>query len=419
MGAMFYRYISENFAAYINAGEIEAGNTSFDYAKIPDAEAEEARAGLIEEKGFFICPSELFCNVRAKASSDENLNETLERVFSHIEDSAKGSEAEDNFAGLFDDFDVNSNKLGSTVAKRNERLVKILNGVADMNLAYKDSAIDAFGDAYEYLMTMYASDAGKSGGEFFTPSDVSELLTRHGTVGKTEINKVYDPVSSMDSSALFIVSSLVREMIGVCSNNVVLEKREYEGNYIKQLFVLTHNAFFHREITYNMVRHYRYVFFYKINKKNNISTVELCVDEAKKVSDKDKNYNPMQNSYSALWTEYSTLTSIIPLMNVIRRILEYYFLQLCGYEGYDLTKKVLEEKKDSFITPIEGAAPDMTRFHLAKSMLAYMHSTDTFNDGLNFVDESMDCDQYRDVFKTIFEVLDQSQHYNRMMNEFE
>jgi hypothetical protein len=104
---------------------------------------------------------------------------------------------------------------------------------------------------------------------------------------------------------------------------------------------------------------------------------------------------------------------------VIRRILEYYFLQLCGYEGYDLTKKVLEEKKDYFITPIEGAAPDMTKFHLAKSMLAYMHSTDTFNDGLNFVDESMDCDQYRDVFKTIFEVLDQSQHYNRMMNETE
>ena len=157
LGAMFYRYISENFAAYINAGEIEAGNTSFDYAKMSDAEAEEARAGLIEEKGFFILPSELFCNVHARAASDENLNETLERVFTHIEDSAKGSEAEGNFAGLFDDFDVNSNKLGSTVAKRNERLAKILNGVADMNLAYKNNAIDAFGDAYEYLMTMYAS----------------------------------------------------------------------------------------------------------------------------------------------------------------------------------------------------------------------------------------------------------------------
>ena len=213
LGAMFYRYISENFAAYINAGEIEAGNASFDYAQMPDAEAEEAKAGLIEEKGFFIRPSELFCNVRAKAVSDENLNETLERVFTHIEDSAKGSEAEDNFAGLFDDFDVNSNKLGSTVAKRNERLVKILNGVADMNLAYKDNAIDAFGDAYEYLMTMYASNAGKSGGEVFTPSDVSELLTRLGTVGKTEINKVYDPACGSGSLLLKAQSVLGKDAV--------------------------------------------------------------------------------------------------------------------------------------------------------------------------------------------------------------
>ena len=211
LGAMFYRYISENFTAYINAGEIEAGNDTFDYAKMSDADAEEARAGLIEEKGFFILPSELFCNVRAKAAADENLNETLERVFAHIEDSAKGSAAEGNFAGLFADFDVNSNKLGATVAKRNERLVKILNGIAEMKLEYKDNAIDAFGDAYEYLMTMYASNAGKSGGEFFTPSDVSELLTRIGTVGKTEINKVYDPACGSGSLLLKAQSVLGKE----------------------------------------------------------------------------------------------------------------------------------------------------------------------------------------------------------------
>jgi wobble nucleotide-excising tRNase len=235
--------------------------------------------------------------------------------------------------------------------------------------------------------------------------------------GKDKVVVIDDPVSSMDSSALFIVSALVREMIGVCSNNAGLTKQEYEGTYIQQIFILTHNAFFHREITYNMVRHYRYVSFFKVNKKKNVSTVELCVEEAKKVSDSDKNYNPVQNSYSALWTEYSNLTSTIPLMNVMRRILEYYFLQLCGYDGHDLVHRVLEVHKDDFITPIEGAAPDMTRFHLAKSMLAYMYSSETFNDGLNFVDESMDCDQYRDVFRTIFDALDQSQHYNRMMNE--
>ncbi len=193
LGTMFYRYISENLINYINEGEEAAGSAGFDYAAMADEDADEAREELVSEKGFFILPSELFENVRKSAPTDENLNMTLERVFRHIEESAYGSESEGSFAGLFDDFDVNSNKLGSTVAKRNEKLVKLLNGVADMNLGdVKRHDIDAFGDAYEYLMTMYASNAGKSGGEFFTPADVSELLTRLGTVGKTEINKVYD-----------------------------------------------------------------------------------------------------------------------------------------------------------------------------------------------------------------------------------
>ena len=212
LGTMFYRYVSENLCSYINTGEIEAGNADFDYAAMPDEEAEEARDGLVEEKGFFILPSELFCNVCVRAADDENLNETLERVFRHIEESAKGSASENSFAGLFDDYDVNSNKLGATVAKRNEKLVKLLQGVAAMNLGdVKDHDIDAFGDAYEYLMTMYASNAGKSGGEFFTPADVSELLTLLGTVGKTEVNKVYDPACGSGSLLLKAVKVLGHE----------------------------------------------------------------------------------------------------------------------------------------------------------------------------------------------------------------
>ena len=214
LGTMFYRYISENLTNYINAGEQEAGSTDFDYAKMSDAEAEEARESLVEEKGFFILPSELFCNVNLRADNDDNLNETLERVFIHIETSAKGSSSESSFAGLFDDFDVNSNKLGATVAKRNERLAKLLHGVANMNLGdVKDHDIDAFGDAYEYLMTMYASGAGKSGGEFFTPSDVSVMLTRLGTVGKKEINKVYDPACGSGSLLLKAEKILGREAV--------------------------------------------------------------------------------------------------------------------------------------------------------------------------------------------------------------
>ncbi len=138
---MFYRYISENLTNYINEGEIEAGNTGFDYVKLSDEEAEQAREDLVKTKGFFILPSELFCNVRRKAANDENLNMTLEAAFDHIEESAKGSESEDNFAGLFDDIDVNSNKLGTTVAKRNANLVKLIEGVANMGLGnYKDNS---------------------------------------------------------------------------------------------------------------------------------------------------------------------------------------------------------------------------------------------------------------------------------------
>lgn len=214
LGIMFYRYISENITNYINEGERKAGDKEFDYAKLPDDVAETQREELVKEKGFFILPSELFCNVCKKAKNDENLNETLEKIFNNIENSAKGADSEDDFAGLFDDIDVNSNKLGATVAKRNDKLVKILNGIADIQLDdYKSNSIDAFGDAYEFLMSMYASNAGKSGGEFFTPQEVSELLTRLAVVGKTSVNKVYDPACGSGSLLLKSAKILGKENV--------------------------------------------------------------------------------------------------------------------------------------------------------------------------------------------------------------
>ena len=213
LGIMFYRYISENLENYINNGEHEAGDLSFDYSELSDEEAIVAKKGLIEEKGFFILPSELFCNVVARCENDENLNETLERVFNHIEESAKGSVSESDFTGLFDDIDVNSNKLGATVEKRNKQLCAVLKNIADMKLSYGNNSIDAFGDAYEYLMSMYASNAGKSGGEFFTPQEVSELLTRLAVVGKKEVNKVYDPACGSGSLLLKALKILGKENI--------------------------------------------------------------------------------------------------------------------------------------------------------------------------------------------------------------
>jgi type I restriction enzyme M protein len=214
LGILFFRFISENLTAYLNAQEREAGRRDFDYAKLPDAYAEFGRRETVAEKGFYILPSELFANVRAGAARDANLNETLERVFRNIEGSAMGTDSEDDLKGLFDDLDVNSAKLGPTVAKRNEKLVKLLDAIGDLGLGhFEDHTIDAFGDAYEYLMQMYASSAGKSGGEYYTPQEVSELLARITVVGKTEVNKVYDPACGSGSLLLKFAKVLGKENV--------------------------------------------------------------------------------------------------------------------------------------------------------------------------------------------------------------
>ncbi|HQP04095.1 MAG TPA: type I restriction-modification system subunit M, partial [Bacteroidales bacterium] len=214
LGMLFYRFISENLTSFINKEEHKTGNTSFDYSKLSDAEAEFGREDTIKEKGFFILPSELFANVCKKAKTDENLNETLSRIFKNIENSAKGTESEDDLKGLFDDIDVNSNKLGATVAKRNELLTKIIEAIGNLKLGdYQDNTNDLFGDAYEFLMTMYASNAGKSGGEFFTPQEVSELLCEMTVVGKKQVNKVYDPACGSGSMLLKFAKVLGKENV--------------------------------------------------------------------------------------------------------------------------------------------------------------------------------------------------------------
>ena len=214
LGILFYRFISENLTNYINADERRSGNKDFDYTSLSDKEAEFGRADTVKEKGFYILPSELFVNVRKNARNNANLNETLSNVFSNIESSAKGSSSEEDLKGLFDDLDVNSNKLGGTVEKRNQRITKLLEAIGDLRLGdYGDNTIDAFGDAYEYLMAMYASNAGKSGGEYYTPQEVSELLAEITTVGKKEVNKVYDPCCGSGSLLLKFAKVLGKENV--------------------------------------------------------------------------------------------------------------------------------------------------------------------------------------------------------------
>jgi type I restriction enzyme M protein len=214
LGMLFYRFISENLTDYLNKEEQRTGDINFDYANISDKNAEFGRADTVKEKGFYVLPSELFENVRKAAKSDANLNETLSRVFKNIENSAKGTDSEEDLRGLFDDIDVNSNKLGATVQKRNDLLVKVIESIGGLRLGeYQENTNDTFGDAYEFLMTMYASNAGKSGGEFFTPQEVSELLANITVVGKKQVNKVYDPACGSGSLLLKFAKVLGKENV--------------------------------------------------------------------------------------------------------------------------------------------------------------------------------------------------------------
>lgn len=211
LGMLFYRFISENLTKYINDNEPD---DNFDYAKISDKEAEFGRLDTVKEKGFYILPSELFVNIVKNAKNDPNLNETLSKVFKNIESSANGADSEDDIKGLFDDFNVNSNNLGGTVEQRNKKLTDVLESIENLKLGnYTDNTIDAFGDAYEYLMAMYASNAGKSGWEFYTPQEVSELLAEITTVGKKEVNKVYDPCCGSGSLLLKFAKVLGKDNV--------------------------------------------------------------------------------------------------------------------------------------------------------------------------------------------------------------
>ena len=213
LGLLFYRFISENIEHYVNGNQRKAGISNFEYRNITDEEAIMGKQQILEEKGFFILPSELFCNVRKKAENDENLNVTISNIFKNIETSARGTASEDDVKGLFDDFTID-NKLGNTVDERNKKLVKMLNAIGDLQLGdYQDNNIDLFVDAYEYLMTMYASSAGKSGGEFFTPQEVGELLARIVIMDKTSVNKVYDPACGSGGLLLKFAKILGKENV--------------------------------------------------------------------------------------------------------------------------------------------------------------------------------------------------------------
>lgn len=327
------------------------------------------------------------------------------------------------------DCSTKSAALGTAMAALNSKVVNTKATVDSINILLKDSGFQGFSlrekasmkNVYEVIRFNGAVATNLSEGEcnfiafLYFYHLVKGSATEDGGV-QDKIVVIDDPVSSMDSNSLFIVSSLVREMISICHNNVDYKEISVQGNYIKQIFILTHNAYFHREITCNQEKHYRYVSFFLITKNDNVSTIRQCERPNHKKPSELENYNPVQNSYAALWAEYRDLTTTIPLLNVIRRILEYYFIQLCGYEGTSLRETILKDHKDKFVKYDETGKEDTILYQIASSMLSYI-SANSFgmNDGLNYVDNCMDVIQCRETFEMIFTYMEQAQHYKMMM----
>lgn len=199
LGTLFYRFISENFTNYI-----EGGDESVDYANLPDSIiTPEIKDDAIKTKGYFIYPSQLFVNIAKTANTNQNLNTDLKAIFTAIEGSAIGYDSENNIKGLFADFDTTSTRLGNTVEDKNSRLAAVIKGIEGLNFGnFEDNHIDLFGDAYEFLIHKYAANAGKSGGEFFTPQCVSKLIARLAIHGQVSINKIYDPAAGSGSLLL-------------------------------------------------------------------------------------------------------------------------------------------------------------------------------------------------------------------------
>ncbi len=319
--------------------------------------------------------------------------------------------------------------LTRDISEKNKNSVNTKATIESVNLLLRDSGFQGFfirekentPNVYEVVRPDGSIAENLSEGE---RNFIAFLYFYHQVKGsesadgiqRDKVVVIDDPVSSMDSSSLFIVSALVREMIEICENNAVGGSPVASGRYIKQIFILTHNAYFHREITYNRVKCFEYVNFYLISKVDNKSSIRCCTRPNPKVMTESENFNPVQNSYAALWEEYKTVNSPIPLMNVIRRILEYYFLQLCGYEGATLRNVILTEHKNEFITVDENGKEDYTRYQMAHAMLSYISANSVgINDGINFVDDCVDVEQTKETFRLIFVWMKQQQHYDMMM----
>ncbi|WP_206192597.1 AAA family ATPase [Scrofimicrobium canadense] len=242
-------------------------------------------------------------------------------------------------------------------------------------------------------------------------------LTNTGEI-KDKIVIIDDPVSSMDTGALFIVAALIRELVNITLNNWGPPTGTSGRDHIKQIFVLTHNAYFFKEATYNRVSYYKHVSYYLVRKHNNVSSVLTCVRNRHDAPSLQENYSPVANAYATLWQEYKEVSSSTTLLNVMRRILEHYFLQLCGHDGANLRTHILEDHRDQFITVNDDGSQDLTDLRQAESILAYInHEMTGLGDDTFYIEHAADSETCRRVFHSIFNLMGQEQHYNMMMQQ--
>lgn len=233
---------------------------------------------------------------------------------------------------------------------------------------------------------------------------------------RAKIVVIDDPVSSMDSNNLFIVSSLIKEMIEVCRNNADDRNRKVPGNFIKQIFILTHNSYFHNDVADGYACQYEYVSFYKIQKFDEKSRIRLCVGNNPKAPSEKINISPVKNQYQLMWDELKEVKGSATLLNVMRRILEHYFLHILGYEGSSLKQAIMDNAKSDGKFKNPDGSDNLKDLMLASSLLSYLDSSSTgINDGLSFVEESLDVNECLRVFQIIFEVMDQKQHFDKMI----
>lgn len=324
----------------------------------------------------------------------------------------------------------NGNKLSGEISHLSSQIVNVDDTMNSINQKLADSGFEGFHiqkkrdepNKYEIIRDDGTPAHGLSEGE---RNFIAFLYFYHKVLGRERADSTFrdrivvidDPVSSMDSSSLFIVSSIVRELLSVCLNNGMAAKRE-APRFIKQMFVLTHNAFFHKEVSYAKLKYYHCVNFYLVKKARNVSTIDLCVrkDPFSEKPAVEHNYSPVHNSYAALWKEYKEVSSPTALLRVVRQILEYYFIQISGYEGQNLTERILKHE-EVFVHTNEDGSVNKDRLQSVNTLLHYVGSDlQGFNDGLDYIDGTTEAETIRNTFHKIFVAMEQEQHYEMMMN---